>query len=213
MRSSRIKKYSSWHGINEERTNDGVRTILSSFNIDLINPGNVITMVATWSLCLLALGIITSRCVGVPLRTHISIVTNLTTLETCGSCSSALASGSRRGASGGSLTSMRSLWCRLWCLLSRSLVGLLPSSRTSWCTLGWSIARADATAPLSLGDSLPLHLAQLNTFVFNSYGLVQKPLERWEGVGYQLVLEWPNESLHELLLLPFVISNLLWSIP
>jgi hypothetical protein len=49
--------------------------------------------------------------------------------------------------------------------------------------------------------------------VFNSYGLVQKPLERWEGVGYLLVLEWPNESLHELLLLPFVISNLLWSIP
>jgi hypothetical protein len=52
-----------------------------------------------------------------------------------------------------------------------------------------------------LGDSLPLHLAQLNTFVFNSYGLVQKPLERWEGVGYQLVPGWPNESLHELLLL------------
>jgi hypothetical protein len=93
------------------------------------------------------------------------------------------------------------------------VVGLLPSSRTSWCTLGWNIARADAAAPLSLGDSLPLHLAQPTTFVFNSYGLVQKPLERWEGVGYQLVLEWPNESLHELLLLPFVISNLLWSIP
>jgi hypothetical protein len=37
---------------------------------------------------------------------------------------------------------------------------------------GWSIARADATAPLSLGDSLPLHLAQVNTFVFNSYSLV-----------------------------------------
>jgi hypothetical protein len=42
----------------------------------------------------------------------------------------------------------------------------------------------DATAPLILGDSLPLHLAQLNMFVFNSYGLVQKPLERWKGVGY-----------------------------
>jgi hypothetical protein len=71
----------------------------------------------------------------------------------------------------------------------------------------------EATAPLPLGDSLTLHLAQLNTFVFNSYSLVQKPLEIWEGVRYQLILEWPNESLHELLLLPFVISNLLWSIP
>jgi hypothetical protein len=92
-------------------------------------------------------------------------------------------------------------------------VRLLPSSRMSWCTLGWSIVRADATAPLTLGDSLPFHLAKLNTFVFKCDGLVQKPLERWEGVGYQLVLEWPNESLHELLLLPFIISNLLWSIP
>jgi hypothetical protein len=97
--------------------------------------------------------------------------------------------------------------------MSKSLIGLLPSSRTSWCTLGWNIARTDATAPLSLGDSLPLHLAQLNTFVFNSYSLVQMPPERWEGVRYQLILEWPNESLHELFLLLFVISNLLWSIP
>ena len=64
----------------------------------------------------------------------------------------------------------------------------------------------DASAPLPLGDSLPLHLAQLNMFVFNSYSLVQKPLERWEGVRYQLILECPNESLHELLLLPFIIS-------
>jgi hypothetical protein len=60
---------------------------------------------------------------------------------------------------------------------------------------GWSIARAHATTPLTLGDSLPFHLAKLNTFVFKCDGLVQKPLERWEGVGYQLVLEWPNESL------------------
>jgi hypothetical protein len=65
----------------------------------------------------------------------------------------------------------------------------MPSSRTSWCTLGWNIERAEATAPLTLGDSLSLHFAQLNTFVFNSYGLVQKPLERWEGVRYQLILE------------------------
>jgi hypothetical protein len=69
-------------------------------------------------------------------------------------------------------------------MLSRSLVRLLPSSRTSLCTQGWSIVRADSTAPLTLGDSLHLHLAQLNTFVFKSYGLFQKPLERWEGVGY-----------------------------
>jgi hypothetical protein len=92
---------------------------------------------------------------------------------------------------------------------SMLLEGLWSSSRRSWCTLGWNLARADATTPLSLGNSLPLHLAQLNTFVFNRYSLVQKPLERWEGVRYQLVLEWPNESLHELLLLPFIVCNLL----
>jgi hypothetical protein len=55
----------------------------------------------------------------------------------------------------------------------------------------------------------PFHLAQLNTFVFKSYGLVQKRLERWKDVTHQLVLEWPNKSLQELLLLPFIISNLL----
>jgi hypothetical protein len=164
MRSSRIKKYSSWHGISEERTNDDVGTILSSFNINLINLGNDVTTVASWSLCLLALRITTSRCVGVPHRTNISTVTSLTTLEACGSSSSALAYRSHRDASGGSLTSMRSVWCRLWCILSWSL----SSSRTSWCTLGWNIARTDATTPLPLGDSLPLHLTELNTFVFNS---------------------------------------------
>ena len=67
----------------------------------------------------------------------------------------------------------------------------------------------NATAPLSLGDSLPLHLTLLKMFVFNIYELVQKPLERWEGVRYQLILEWPNESLQEMLLLPFIISNLI----
>jgi hypothetical protein len=47
----------------------------------------------------------------------------------------------------------------------------------------------DDTTPLALGDSFPFHLTQLNTFVFKSYDLVEKSLERWEGVGYQLVLE------------------------
>jgi hypothetical protein len=56
-------------------------------------------------------------------------------------------------------------------------------------------ARADVAAPLTLGDSLPFHLAKLNTFVFKCNGLVQKPLERWKGVRHQLVLEWPNKSL------------------
>jgi hypothetical protein len=64
-----------------------------------------------------------------------------------------------------------------------------------WCTLGQSIARTTVVAPLALGDGLPLHLAKLNTFVFKSYGLVQKLLERWEGMRHQLVLEWSNESL------------------
>jgi hypothetical protein len=86
-------------------------------------------------------------------------------------------------------------------------------SRTSWCTLGWNIARTNATAPLPLGDSLPFHLAQLNMFVFNSYSLVQKPRERWEGVRNQPILKRPNKSIHEMLLLPFIINNLIWSIP
>jgi hypothetical protein len=47
-------------------------------------------------------------------------------------------------------------------------------------------------APLSLSNSLPLHLAKLCTFVFKSYGLVQKLLERWKGMRHQLVLEWPK---------------------
>jgi hypothetical protein len=82
----------------------------------------------------------------------------------------------------------------LSCLLNKALMRLLPSSRMSWCTLGQSIARTNVVAPLAMGDGLPLHLAKLNTFVFKCYGLVQKLLERWEGVRHQLVLEWPNES-------------------
>jgi hypothetical protein len=92
----------------------------------------------------------------------------LTTLEACCARSGVLASRS---------------------LLSRAQVRLMPTSRTSRCTLGWSIARMTAAAPLALGDSLPLHLAKLNMFVFKCYGLVQKLLERWEGVRHQLVLE------------------------
>jgi hypothetical protein len=105
---------------------------------------------------LLALNIVSSGCVGVPLRTSIGVVPNLTTLEASGDCTPS--NRSHRGASGGNLTSMWSMQSRLWCMLSRSLVGLLPSSRTSWCTLGWNRARTDAIAPLSLCDSLPLHL-------------------------------------------------------
>jgi hypothetical protein len=93
------------------------------------------------------------------------------------------------------------------------LVRLLPSSRTSWCTLGWSKARTIVAAPLTLGDGLPLHLAKLNMFVFKSYGLVYRLLKRWKGMRHQLVLEWPNESLQELLLFPLIICNFLWRIP
>jgi hypothetical protein len=135
----------------------------------IVDFGNAESLARSRSL-LLALNVASSGGVGVPLRTSISVVPNLTTLEASGDCT--LSSRSRGGASGGSLTSMWSLRSRLWCILSRSLVGLLPSSRMSWCTLGWNIAKSDATARLSLGDSLPLHLAQLNTFVFNSCSLV-----------------------------------------
>jgi hypothetical protein len=64
-----------------------------------------------------------------------------------------------------------SLGCGLRCLLNRVLVRLLPSSRTSLCTLGQSMARTNAAASLALGNDLPLHLAKLNTFVFKCYGL------------------------------------------
>ena len=132
---------------------------------------------------------------------------NLTTLEACGASSCVLVSRSRRGASWGSLTKAWCLRGGMRCLLSRALVILLPSSRTSWCTLGWSKARTTSTAPLTLGDSLPLHIAKLNTLVFKSYGLVQKLLERWKGMLHQLVLHWPDKSIQELFLLPLILSN------
>jgi hypothetical protein len=91
------------------------------------------------------------------------------------------------------------------------LVKLLPSSRTSWGTLTLSKERTIVAAN-GLVDGLPLHLSKLNTLVFKSYGLVQKPLRRWKGMGHQLVLEWTNESLQELLLLSLILSNLLRSI-
>jgi hypothetical protein len=53
---------------------------------------------------LLALNLSSSRCVGDPLWTSIGIVPNLTTLEASGDCT--LSCRSRRGASGGSLTSV-----------------------------------------------------------------------------------------------------------
>jgi hypothetical protein len=170
-------------------------------------------MVARWSLSVLALITASSWSVGVPLRTDIGVVPNLTALEVGSASSSVLARRSHRGASWGSLTRMGTLRCGLRCLLNRALVRLLPSSRTSWCTLGWSIARTNVAAPLTLGDGIPLHLAKLNMFVFKCYGLVQKLLERWEGVRHQLVLKWPNKSLQELFLLPLMLINLLWSIP
>jgi hypothetical protein len=107
---------------------------------------------------------------------------NLTTLEACGARSGVLASRSRQGASGGSLTRTQSLRGGMRCLLSRTLVILLPSSKTSWCALGWSKARTNDATPLALGDGIPLHLTKLNTFVFKSYGLIQKLLERWKGM-------------------------------
>jgi hypothetical protein len=105
---------------------------------------NVAESLARSRSLLLSLNVASGGCVGVPLRTSVGVVPNLTTLEASGDCT---------------LSSMWSLRSHVWCILSRSLVGLLPSSRTSWCTLGWNIARTDATAPLPLGDGLPLHLA------------------------------------------------------
>jgi hypothetical protein len=82
-------------------------------------------------LILLALIIASSWCIGVPPGTYIGVMPNLTTLEACGARSGVLASRSRRGASGGSLTRTQSLRSSLRCLLRRVLVRLLPSSRTS----------------------------------------------------------------------------------
>jgi hypothetical protein len=127
----------------------------------LVDSGNAESLARYWSL-LLALDIASSGCVGDPLGTSVGVVPNLTTLEASGDCT--VSCWSHRGASGGTLTSVWSMWSCLWCILSWPL----PSSKTSWCTLGWNIARMDATAPLPLGDSLLLHLTQLNTLVFNS---------------------------------------------
>jgi hypothetical protein len=65
----------------------------------LVVSGNTETLAGSWSL-LLALNIALSGCVGVPLRTSVGVVSNLTTLEASGDFSSALASRSRWGASG-----------------------------------------------------------------------------------------------------------------
>jgi hypothetical protein len=43
-----------------------------------------------------------------------------------------------------------------------------------------SVVRAATATYLTLDNGLPLHLAYLNTIMFQSYGLVQKSLERWE---------------------------------
>jgi hypothetical protein len=136
----------------------------------LVDSGNAESLARCWSL-LLAMDIASSGCVRVLVQTSIDIVSHLTTLEASGD--STVSCRSRRGVSGGSLMSMWSLWSPLCCILSWSL----SSSRMSRCTLGWNIASTDANAPLPLGDSLPLHFTQLNTFVFNSYSFIQKPLE------------------------------------
>jgi hypothetical protein len=65
---------------------------------------------------------------GVPLKTNISIVSNLTTLEEGVASSIVLASRSRRGASWGSLARAWCLRRGLGCLLNRALIRPLPSS-------------------------------------------------------------------------------------
>jgi hypothetical protein len=101
--------------------------------------------------------------VGVPLMIDIGVVPNITALEACIASSSVLASRSRWGASWVILTRTWSLRCGLRCLMSRALVRLLPSSRMSWCNLGWSIARTTAAAPLALGSGF-----EFLFFYFNS---------------------------------------------
>jgi hypothetical protein len=83
-------------------------------------------------------------------------MSSLTALVACGACT--LACEPRRGASGGSLTS---LWSPLRCKLSWALT----SSSMRRCTLGWNIARTNATAPLTLGDHLPLHSPAKHAYV------------------------------------------------
>jgi hypothetical protein len=118
------------HELNIKHTNSDVSSVCGSISTDLIDSGNAESLARTWSLLLVLDG-----CTGNPLRTNISIVPNLTTLIACGACN--LSCGSRRGASGGSLTSVWSLWGPLRCILSWTLT----SSSTSPCTLRQNIAR------------------------------------------------------------------------
>jgi hypothetical protein len=93
--------------INIKRTDSNINLISSSISTDLVDSGNAESLARSWSL-LLALDIASNRSVGDPLRTSIDVVPNLTTLEASGDCTPSCRS--LQGASGGSLTSVWSLW-------------------------------------------------------------------------------------------------------
>jgi hypothetical protein len=97
--------------MNVKHTDSDVSSISSSLSTYLVDSGNVESLARGWSLLL-----VLSRCVQIAHRTSICIVPNLTTLEACGACT--MSCRSRWGASGGSLTSVWSLWSPLWCILS-----------------------------------------------------------------------------------------------
>jgi hypothetical protein len=113
MRSSRVKRYRCWYGINEERTNDDVCTIGSSFGIDLINLTEGKILLAADPGCGLSLLVrITASSWGgiyISLRAYIGVMPNFTTLETSIAWSSVLARRFCWGICWGSLT-------RVWCL-------------------------------------------------------------------------------------------------
>ena len=129
--------------------------ISSSLGTDLVDSGNAESLARS-------LFLVRSRCAGIPHRTSICIVPNLTALQACRTC--LLSYRPRRGANGGSLTSVGCLWSSLWSVRSWAL----SSSWTSWCTLGRHVVRENTTATLPLGNGLPLHVSQLNTLVLNS---------------------------------------------
>jgi hypothetical protein len=142
-----------------------------------------------------------------PLGTHISIVTKLTTLEASGVCRVWRCSGSHWCTHSSSLlillesgvrclrSGLLKLLPRLLELLSRTWGLLLPnvptwSSIAETCALLWAEVRTSDTPRMSIAGGFPLLLSQLSTIVLQTDGTVYQVLQCGESVRHQLILKW-----------------------
>jgi hypothetical protein len=139
-----------------------------------------------------------SRCgVGSPVGTVVGVVSRLSTLEACPVGGCVRSNGSCWGA-----CLRRSSWCPL---------SLLPGTATSWCTWSGSVARTGTTSSLPLVSSLSF-LSKYTPLVFYSNSFVKQPLEGWECVRYQLILQRSDQTVQKKLLLLLIILNISRSI-